>query len=242
MWKQRMQTGLLAGLICISLHGTAQKATGVTLKWSPLGLLTGNLGLHGEYSYGRKSLTARIGIPVTARRNIEYDHKNAAFKMKATTFMAGYRTYLSRKPLKGLYLEPYFNYVHHSSEGEGIADIQGEVVRMAFTNQYNGGGFGLQLGAQFLIQKRIVIDLFFIGPSLNVSSNNLKATEISSYIPWTTVQASEVEGDIREFIDQFPFIRNGTSIMVDKNHKTVTANFKGALPGFRTGVSFGVLV
>jgi hypothetical protein len=27
--------------------------------------------------------------------------------------------------------------------------------------------------------------------------------------------------------------------MVDQNNKTVMANFKGALPGYRIGVSFG---
>jgi hypothetical protein len=28
-------------------------------------------------------------------------------------------------------------------------------------------------------------------------------------------------------------------VMVDPNNKTVKANFKGALPGYRIGVSFG---
>jgi hypothetical protein len=49
----------------------------------------------------------------------------------------------------------------------------------------------------------------------------------------------EAEREIRDFIDQFPFIRNRTTIMVDRDNKRVNANFKGALPGLRTGVSVG---
>ncbi|HEY0354586.1 MAG TPA: hypothetical protein VGC29_00200, partial [Flavisolibacter sp.] len=62
----------------------------------------------------------------------------------------------------------------------------------------------------------------------------------SDAIPWTSLEASEAENDIREFIDKFPFIRNKVNVMVDKDNKTVTADFKGAIPGYRAGGSFGI--
>ena len=64
--------------------------------------------------------------------------------------------------------------------------------------------------------------------------------ELTSTIPWTSIEANEAEQDIRDFINDFPFIRNKTDVMVDNDNRTVTADFKGALPGMRIGISFGV--
>jgi len=213
----------------------------VTLKWAPAGLLAGGINLHAEYNIaGRSSLTAKIGIPSGATRQFEYEGKDVDFTMKATSFLAGYRRYIGRRPMRGLYFEPYFKYLHHTAEGTGTGTIGSRTVTMNFTNSYNGYGIGAQLGAQFLIGKRFTIDLFFLGPEINAAENNLKAVEISSTIPWTQVEAQDAERDIKEFIDQFPFIRKRTNIMVDRDNKTVTAAFKGALPGYRLGVSFGI--
>ena len=56
----------------------------VSIKWAPAGLYLGNLSLQGEYSFGKNSLTARIGIPVNHRHTFSYDGKDAVFDMKAT--------------------------------------------------------------------------------------------------------------------------------------------------------------
>ena len=211
-----------------------------TLKWAPTGLVLGNIGLQGEYNINaKKSLTAKIGLPVNAHHTFTYDESDAAFDMKTINFMAGYRIYLSKRHLKGLYFEPFFKYVHHTSEGIGTGVLQNENVKMNFTNDYNGFGVGAQLGAQFFIGKRFVIDLFFLGPEINTANNKFKAIEITNTLPWTIVQAAEAEQDIKDFIDKFPFIKNNTDVMVDKDRRTILASFKGALPGVRTGISFG---
>ena len=211
----------------------------VGIKWSPAGLLVGSISLQGEYNFGKNSLTAKIGIPVNTKHTLEYDDRDAHFGLKSTSFLAGYRTYLSRRHMKGLYLEPFFSYVHQSSEGQGTATITGDNVVMDFRNEYNAFGLGAQLGAQFLIRKKFVIDVFFLGPMINSATNHFSATETSSAIPWNYVQAEEVEADIRDFLDEFPFIRKRTTVMVDSESKTVKADFRGGLPGLRIGVSFG---
>ena len=160
--------------------------------------------------------------------------------MKGTSVMAGYRRYLSKKHLRGLYLEPYVKYLHHTGDGIGNTTLNGEAVSMHFTNDYKGIGLGAQLGAQFIISKRIVIDLFFLGPEINSAKDNFKAVEITNAIPWNEVQANEAQKDIKDFVDQFPFVGNKTTVTVDKSNRTVTAGFKGALPGVRAGVSFGI--
>jgi hypothetical protein len=231
---------LSVSLFC--LFTLAQSSSGkpnISLKWAPTGIVFGNISLQGEYNFGKNSLTAKIGIPFSKHQTFRFDDKDADFSMRATSFLAGYRTYLSKQHMRGLYFEPYFKYVHHTSEGTGNAVLGGDPVVMNFTNDYNGTGFGIQLGAQFLISKKFVIDFFFLGPEINSSKNNFKAVETSSTIPWTSVQASEAEQDIRDFIDQFPFIRNKVNVTVDQINKTVFADFKGVLPGYRIGVSFG---
>src|SRR3954463_5260634 len=110
----------------------------IAVKWSPGSVFLGNVGLQAEYNFGKNSLTANLGIPVNKDHTFKYDDKDAVFSMKAITFLAGYRTYLSKKHMQGLYLEPFFKYVHHMSEGLGTAFMHNETVLMNFTNDYNG--------------------------------------------------------------------------------------------------------
>ena len=211
----------------------------IGVKWAPTGIVFGNINLQGEYNFGKNSLTAKIGFPFNKSQTFKYDDKDTKFLMRAVSFLAGYRTYLSKHHMKGLYFEPYFKYVHHTSEGSGATILSGDQVTMNFTNDYNAVGVGAELGVQFMVAKNILIDFFFLGPEINSAKNNFKSVEISSTIPWTTVKASEAEQEIRDFIDQFPFVRNKVDVMVDQNNKTVIAKFKGALPGYRIGVSIG---
>jgi hypothetical protein len=224
---------------CFLFGQTVTTKPNISVKWAQTGVIFGNISLQGEYGIGRNSLTARIGFPFNKHQTFQFDNKDADFSMKAISFLAGYRTYLSRKHMKGLYFEPYFKYVHHLSEGAGNAVLDGDKVIMSFTNDYNGVGFGVQLGAQFFISKRFVLDFFFLGPEINSAKNNFKATEVSGVLPWTYAKANEAEKDIKSFIDKFPFIRNKVNIKVDQTNKTVMANYKGVLPGYRIGFSFG---
>ena len=213
----------------------------ITLKWAPLGLLLGNISLQGEYTFGVKSsLTAKIGVPIKKMYQVIYDNNDADISMKAFAFLAGYRKYLSKQKLKGIYIEPYFKYVHHTSEGLGRGMLDGVPVTMNISNDYNATGVGAQLGVQFLIKKRIVLDIFFLGPEINTATNNFKAIDISNSSGWNTLQASEAEQDIKTFLDEFPFIRKKVDVLIDKPNKTVRADFKGALPGIRTGFSIGI--
>lgn len=238
-------TFLLFSFIFISFLARPQEekksTTHLTVKWAPTGLIMGSLSFAGEYHFGGKSsLTAKIGIPVKATHSFQYEGDDADFDMRATSFLAGYRMYLSKKHMKGLYFEPYFKYVHHTSDGAASSSLHYRPVKMNFLNNYNGAGVGAQLGAQFIIRKRFIIDLFFLGPELNSSSNKFRTSESGSILPWTPLEAEDARRDILDFVNQFPFLKGNTDVMVDNSNRTVTANFKGALPGIRTGVSFGI--
>lgn len=228
-------------LISISSHAQYSEERNATIKWAPTALVTGNINLQAEYNFGgRHSLTASIGLPANARHTLTYQGNDAVFNMKSTTFLAGYRTYLSQKHLSGLYLEPYFKYTHHASEGVGSGMLDYRNVVFDFHNEYNAMGLGAQLGAQFLISDRVVIDLFFLGPEFSYARNNLKAIEVTGTGPWNTREAVQAQVEVINFINQIPFIRNRTTVMVDKDNRTVTAQFNGPLPGFRAGLSLGI--
>ena len=231
---------LLLTTVVFGQKGESSFTPRTTAKWAPAGLLVGGISLQGEYNIGRHSLTAKIGVPASRKYDIEYDGDEADYELRATSFMAGYRIYLSKKQMRGLYFEPFLKYVHHTADGVGRSTIGIRNVAMNFDNKYEGFGVGAQLGAQFFIGKRFIIDLFFLGPEINSANNKFRALESTNTIPWTIVEAQDAERDIREFIEQFPFIRNKTEVMVDRNNKTVIADFKGALPGFRAGISFGL--
>jgi hypothetical protein len=214
----------------------------ITAKWAPTGLLLGSLSLQAEYNFGsRNSLTAKIGLPVNVKHSFDYDNEKLGFNLKATSFLAGYRTYFSKtKHLRGLYYEPFFNYVNHTSEGSGTLTLAYRPALFNFINNYSGVGVGIQLGAQFFIGKRFIIDLFFLGPEINSASNTFKAVEVTNTLRWTDVDARAAQNAIRDFLNEFPFIRNKTTVMVDKDMKRVRAAFKGAMPGVRTGFSIGI--
>lgn len=231
---------LLFTLQLFAQDSVATNWPNITVKWAPTGLFVGSASFQVEYNFGgRSSLTAKIGLPAKAHHTFTYDNNDADFNMKATSFLAGFRTYLSKKHLRGLYYEPFFKYVHHTGEGTGTGMLNNRPAIFDFTNDYNGIGVGVQMGAQFLVAKRWVIDLFFLGPEINSSTNSFKAMEVSNTVPWTYLDASETEKNIRDFVDQFPFIRNRTTILVDRDNKRASADFKGALPGLRAGVSIG---
>ena len=213
----------------------------VTLKWAPTGLILGDVSFQAEYGILKKSsLTVKLGVPFNRKYNANFDGHDVDLSMKAFSFLAGYRKYLSKHMLKGFYIEPFFTYVHHTSDGIGEGTLDNQVVKMDFTNGYNGTGIGIQLGSQFIVAKRLVIDLFFLGPQITSSTNNFRAVDYTDSSSWSTIQADEAEQDIKNFLNQFPFIKNKAEVHVDKPNKTVTADFSGPLAGIRFGVSFGI--
>jgi hypothetical protein len=213
----------------------------IAIKWAPTGLLLGGMSLHAEYGFIKKSsLTAKIGVPFSRGFDATFDGHDVDMHMRAFSFLAGYRKYLSKQILRGFYIEPFFTYVHHTTDGTGQGTLDGQQVTMDFSNNYNGVGVGIQFGSQFIIARRLVIDLFFLGPQLTTSTNNFRAIDRYNYTAWTNIQADEAEQDIKKFLNQFPFIKNKVDVNVDKTNRTVMADFQGPLVGIRCGVSVGI--
>ncbi|HYO22331.1 MAG TPA: hypothetical protein VER36_07980 [Flavisolibacter sp.] len=210
------------------------------IKWAPAGLLFGSLIFQGEYNLKNShSFTLKAGLPLAAHHTFTYDNRDTKFRMEATSFQVGFRTYFNQKQLAGINQEPYFKYLKHKSIGAGEGNLMGQSVIYNFTNLYEGNAFGLQLGIQWLLSERWVIDLFLFGPEINASINSFSAVETTNESSWTPVQAYDAERDMRDFLNKFPFLKNRFEVMTDPEKRRVDASFTGTLPGIRTGVSIG---
>lgn len=210
------------------------------IKWAPVALSFGSISLHGEWHRPRHSYTFRLGIPVASRHAIDVFENSTSFQMKNFSLLAGYRKYLTGKPMKGPYLEPFLQYTRHLSKGTGQGNIGGRIMELAYNNRFSGGGAGIQFGLQFIVKKRVVLDFFLLGPLMNYASNEFLMQELGTTKPWTEKEIEDATKRINNFAAGKPFLRNHTTVNIDGANKKAATSFKGILPGLRTGISAGI--
>jgi len=213
----------------------------IIVKWSPASLAFGKIGLGGEYNFKKKkSITLSVGIPAEKTLTAEIDGEDRNLTMKTSSIMAGYRMYFGKKPMKGLYFEPYLKYLKNEASTNTDFDIDGTNRPFLVTSDYSGFGIGAQLGIQFLIARRVAIDFYFLGPEANSSKHDLIAQETGVGLPWSNAEAQDAENEINDFINDIPLLKDNFSVAVSAANRNVTTHYKGFLPGFRLGLSIGV--
>lgn len=216
----------------------------VVVKWNPESLAFGKISLGSEiHLWHKRGITFNVGLPAEQSKTFKIDDKDRDVKMKSTSVMAGYRMYLGKSDITGLYFEPYVKYVKNEASVAGVDYTIGTPSRTAIftiSNDYKGFGLGAQLGVQFMIAKRIAFDLFLIGPEANSTKDELKAVETSNALPWNMIETNDAKAKVQEFVKDIPIIGKKIEISVDQANKTVRGNYSGILPGFRAGLSVGV--
>jgi hypothetical protein len=211
-----------------------------SVKWNYGSLYFGKVSLFGEYNYKhKKSVTLAVGIPVTHSTTVEIDDKDRDIEMKSFSAMAGYRMYLGKKTMTGVYFEPYLKYLNNEASTIIDEDLDNRTVNFLTTSNYSGAGIGAQLGVQFTIAKKLVFDFFFLGPEANIASHKVILKDMDSALPWTQVEAQDAEREIKETLSDIPIIGDKIDVVVDANTKTVTSDYRGFLPGLRFGLSVG---
>ncbi len=235
-----MKARLTVIALFLVLGASAQSTTNFIAKWAPGALAAGKITVGGEYNFKpRKSVTLLVGIPSARTYEVEYDGKNSDVETKGYSVVAGYRYYLSKRQVSGFYIESFAKYVNQ--EGSGI--LQGELVteQADFDTKvsYKAYGVGAQLGVQFLVAKRLAIDLYLLGPEANIAKFRSTAVDVSSIFPWTPQMASEAKADIEEIVQDIPIIGDKAEVNVNAATKTVTVDYDGFLPSLRAGISIG---
>jgi Protein of unknown function (DUF3575) len=211
-----------------------------SVKWNPESLYFGKVSMFSEYNWKhKKSVTFGIGIPYNKSLTYKLDDEDRTIAMKTFSIMGGYRMYLGKKDMAGVYFEPYLKYVRNDASTTISADLNGETVDFMTTSKYSAFGVGAQLGVQFMIAKRIVFDFFFLGPEANTAKHKVVMRDITSSGSWNSEDAADAEQAIEDNIGDLPIIGKKLKITVDANAKTVSSDYKGFLPGFRAGMSVG---
>jgi hypothetical protein len=180
-----------------------------------------------------------IGIPFNKSFTYEVDDADRVITSKSFSVMGGYRMYFGKKAMRGFYFEPYLKYLKNDISTIINTDLNGTPTDFVTTSEYSGVGLGLQLGVQFLIAKRVTIDLFFLGPEANSSHHKFSMHDITSTGPWDAQDAQDAQDEIDDAIGDLPIIGNKLSVVVDRNARTVSSDYKGFLPGVRAGLSIG---
>ena len=212
----------------------------VGIKWAPAGLYFGKITVGGEYNMNlKKSFTLTLGIPYNQATTYSLDGDKQTITQKTFSAMAGYRMYLGRGNMHGAYFEPYVKYLKNNASFTTSADLDGSSRDFAVSSEYSAVGVGAQLGAQFLIGNHFTIDFYFLGPEANSSKHNILMQELGSGAAWDAKESEDAEKELNNTFKDVPLVGKKLAISVDNNQRSVSSAFKGFLPGFRFGLSFG---
>jgi hypothetical protein len=244
--KKILSFFLLVGLSGAALAQNEEKETkpaftpSYAVKWNPGSLVLGKVSMLGEYNYKKKkSITFGIGIPFEKKHDFKLGDSTRELTMKTFSIMGGYRMYMGKKTMTGFYFEPYLKYVKNDAASIITGDIGPDKRNLVLTSEYSGFGVGAQLGVQFMIAKRVVFDIFILGPEANLSHHRAILQDVNATTPWDAAASQDAEDELQESVGELPIIGKKLDIEVDPNKHTVTSDYKGFLPGFRFGGSIG---
>jgi hypothetical protein len=124
------------------------------------------------------------------------------------TFGADYRFYLAKENKytapHGVYLAPYVSYYHFNNQRAGRDTINGDNLTLSTTmNFFN---VGAELGYQFVIKNRFVIDCVLVGPALTSYDFNIKVNGSTSGIQ--NEQLQEILDALKE---KYPLLKDVSS-------------------------------
>ncbi|MDI3322216.1 DUF3575 domain-containing protein [Pinibacter soli] len=152
------------------------------------------------------------------------------------TIGGDYRFYLAAENKfpapHGLYIGPYISYYDFKSERRmAYTDTTGSTSTAIINSKINVGNLGVQLGYQFILSKRITIDLTLFAPSFSRYGIHLDATgSLSDH-------AKEIiYNDVTQaVIDRFPLL---DKLLTDK-HVDASGSRNALAPGLKYCVYIG---
>jgi hypothetical protein len=207
---------------------------------------------------GKNAVTLGVGIPnnssIIGKYGIKADENLKALELNTMHIRAAYRHYAGHSGLpRGFYIEPYLKYqlvkgtttINIDVDENNIQALKGAALGVAQVNESFDGKLdanittlnaGFQLGAQFLIAKRVAIDFYFLGLEAGLANADIKGTPT----PSDPSKISEMKDKIQEGIDDLPgFLNKKITVTNDASSVTVKAN-QMPYPWLRGGISIGI--
>jgi hypothetical protein len=213
------------------------------VKFLPSNLLFQSLSFEYERMINAKnSFTLGIGLPqqqsLIGKYGIKAGNDLKAAELGTMHIRAAYRHYSGHRMLpKGFYIEPYVKYQKvtgsASVKNTGTNPFEG-----VFDMNINTLNFGFQLGAQFLIAKRVSLDFYFLGLEAGMISGNVSAT---SSIIGDASKVTNLKNEIENSIKDLPsFIGDKLTVTQPSSDKINVKASGVPYPWLRGGISIGI--
>jgi len=237
---------IIIALVGCSFIGFTQEQDSTTFRKNVVKFLPTNIPFQSlSFEYERmvdpkNSLILGVGLPIKGMiigklcNNNNSDLKKAEF---STMYIrAAFRYYYGDKMFpRGFYFEPYLKYqqIKGNATYEGV-DNQNITYKGNLNAKINTFNLGVQFGVQFLIAKKVTLDLYFLGLEGGIANGNITATSDK------IADAENIETDIKDAVADLPFfIRNWLDVKKVNNQVFIDAH-KLQYPWFRGGFSIGI--
>ena len=187
-------------------------------------------------------ITLGIGIPnqksLIGKYGMDFGSDVKSVELGTMHIRAAYRHYTGQRMLpKGFYIEPYVKYLKISGNGSVENTDFNNTYKGKFDVNLNSMNLGFQLGAQFLIAKRVTLDLYFLGLEAGILNGDVNATSDLGD-PYATHLKAYIEDRIAEFPS---FIGDKLTVNQSADKKMINVNASNIIyPWYRGGISIGI--
>ena len=245
--KTKLATLLLLASMA-TLSSTAQLDEKNLVKFGYAPFVTNN---YLNFSYERvltdrfsAQLTYGYGMPKTALPAQISDVEGLGsydFRLTGWKLTPEFRMYLkkSKGAPKGIYIAPYGRFANSKiattfdmsidKDGDGVLETSPGTLELSLSEK----GFGLQIGAQWLIKDKVAIDWFWFGPRYAMQTVKLSASNATlSAVDYATA-TTEFNAELQDA--DIPCV----DLTAQTDGKSMYIKESFGLPWFRFGFSFG---
>ena len=229
--------------------GFAQDGDSLTIernnvvKFLPVNLLFQSIAFEYERMINPSNyITLGIGIPnqksMIGKYGIDFGSDVKSAELGTMHIRAAYRHYTSQRMLpKGFYIEPYVKYLKISGNGNVENADFNDTYKGHIDVNLNSMNLGFQLGTQFLIAKRITLDLYFLGLEAGILNGDINATSDLGD-PYATHLKTYIENKIADLPS---YVGDKLTVSQSADKKRINVNANNIIyPWYRGGFSIGI--
>ncbi len=229
-----------------TVQETEQKEFKNQLKMNLMGLVMRNYSFQYERVIGRKfsvalgySFIPNGGIPLKSsiESQITDDEETKktlnSLELSASTITPEFRFYLSKKAGKGFYFAPFYRHSKYKVSNYKWTYTDSETQKEEEINasgEVSANTFGLMMGTQFKLSKRMSLDWWILGPNFGSATGSILGTT-------TQTLSAENQQEIRDELNDIDISFIDTKVEVNEHGGKLL--FDGGWGGIRTGLTLG---
>ena len=163
----------------------------------------------------------------------EEDVKDALrdVKIKNMAITPELRLYVGKKGYgRGFYLAPFYRYAVYET-GRLPIKVDDDKKTINLSGKLTTNTFGLQLGAQWMLSKRISLDWWIIGPQFGTHKSEFTGAQDEEF-------TESEQQDIDNFFNDFSL--PNLNLKTKRDNNSITVSTSGPWAGIRAGLCLGV--